>query len=615
MTSSPRRLPLFVRPLPSESLLSHVSRTAWELGCERDELMSAVGIVRPSGDSVGAELQVSMAPSQVRRYAQATGLSEDDVARLQLSRYDGIAFDLGDAKRRARRDHLGRFLARHEWVYVTHSHFCPACLDEQRGAWSLEWRLPWVFACLEHGVLLADRCPRCRVRPGMAAFRESPCVSAGLFARPRPARRLPAPDRCHAPASRSTVCGACLASLDAASPAAQPILRAQEAIGLALSGRPVRRGGLTLAPLEFFGALRSLCVTFLSAGDSSMAGGLAGPPAKVLSHYFTKRDRFRAERASSRRGLWNVWSPAPREAALMAAVAQLALDALLGGSKTTKAFLEPIITRIAREGDSSLRIDHVPRRFRYPTWLRSEYRDALDAREAGRGFRHAFTASRRSRPRFDPACIPQLIWHRVYEQHFAELVQGWESHQARRFCSLALLRCGPCLTWRTAAKSLGFSDSGRTTQHFARLLSIVGAETQFVERIHRLAALIGRAEPRVSYIARRARLSDLTGKTPAIGAIGRSALAKDLSTNERVLLAAWVWSETTSGDWRRSPAAQGGLACDLGTRTVRKSEYGRFEDSLSTEARFGLEREIEGRLLDGEPIEDPAVVDLAVDLT
>jgi DNA-binding transcriptional ArsR family regulator len=41
------------------------------------------------------------------------------------------------------------------------SRYCPSCLAGRDGRWLLAWRLPWVFACTAHRVLLCDTCPAC----------------------------------------------------------------------------------------------------------------------------------------------------------------------------------------------------------------------------------------------------------------------------------------------------------------------------------------------------------------------------------------------------------------------------------------------------------------------
>jgi len=59
----------------------------------------------------------------------------------------------------------GRKFNRHNWVYTSGSHYCPACLKQTNGVWLLDWKLPWVFACPQHATLLRHECPTCRHRP------------------------------------------------------------------------------------------------------------------------------------------------------------------------------------------------------------------------------------------------------------------------------------------------------------------------------------------------------------------------------------------------------------------------------------------------------------------
>lgn len=61
------------------------------------------------------------------------------------------------------------------WPMLLGSRFCPACLTSNEGRWPLRWRLPWIFACLRHRVLLADQCPGCGHTP-----RRRPAGASGL---------------------------------------------------------------------------------------------------------------------------------------------------------------------------------------------------------------------------------------------------------------------------------------------------------------------------------------------------------------------------------------------------------------------------------------------------
>jgi hypothetical protein len=61
-----------------------------------------------------------------------------------------------------------------QWQPIIGSRYCPACLAES-GVWSIRWRLPWIFACHRHHVLLAERCPSCGQVP-----RQHITAAAGL---------------------------------------------------------------------------------------------------------------------------------------------------------------------------------------------------------------------------------------------------------------------------------------------------------------------------------------------------------------------------------------------------------------------------------------------------
>ncbi len=54
--------------------------------------------------------------------------------------------------------------AHKNWVYANGSHYCPQCLKENQGAWLLEWKIPFVWACTRHNALLQSSCPECNQR-------------------------------------------------------------------------------------------------------------------------------------------------------------------------------------------------------------------------------------------------------------------------------------------------------------------------------------------------------------------------------------------------------------------------------------------------------------------
>ena len=46
------------------------------------------------------------------------------------------------------------------WAFFDSSWVCPLCVAQTR-ALQVSWRLPLHFACVHHGVLHADTCPKC----------------------------------------------------------------------------------------------------------------------------------------------------------------------------------------------------------------------------------------------------------------------------------------------------------------------------------------------------------------------------------------------------------------------------------------------------------------------
>jgi TniQ/Bacterial regulatory helix-turn-helix protein, lysR family len=209
--AAPRELPIRLAPVPEEAFDSWLERYAARLQARLVDVVKAVGLAGPARTDDGhsrAPLNwtVALRPAEIDRIARATGVDSELLAGLTLQRYDGIAVLLDLQTRRVSRYQL--------WGRGSGSRFCPACLAETGGRWSLRWRLSWSFCCLRHRVLLVDHCPGCGRTPRTT--------------RPR-MLRVPEPGRCSAPSrpSDGTVgaladrCGVELAQ-DSAVPADMP---------------------------------------------------------------------------------------------------------------------------------------------------------------------------------------------------------------------------------------------------------------------------------------------------------------------------------------------------------------------------------------------------------
>jgi hypothetical protein len=611
-----RRLPLAVAPVKDESVASHLLRMALELKTDGRALLCALGIAPASRHDSGVDLQLQMSQSEVASYAFACGLDETAVASMLLTRFDQVAFSIERVGQRVVADRFGRHVARHEWLYLADSHFCPACLAERCGAWRIQWKLPWSVACVRHGRLLLDNCPGCQRRPGLVPVADGR-MSASTASGPAWLRRatnenLSAAARCRAMIRTRTSPLRCAFELDDARrtrSASEATLEAQATIDAALEGEGVAHGTGQLVPLEFFSGLRSICATLLAAGDEEVlaAAGGASPPT-ALRDYYERRERARRE-AGHDRVLWQSWSPAPREVALLEALVPLATNAIVSGAGETRSLFAPVVERLTRLHERGLRADHVPRRFAFPGWLADEYSVLIEPKQATARLGFSRRGPGAGERMFPASAIPQLVWERVYERYFQGLVPGWQPRHGRRFVSLALLRVGACSSWRAAAQVLGMRDEGMSAIHSNRLLSRLAGGGQFVARVHGLASLLAWQRSLTSYAWRRENFGQLTGESRAIRSI-----AEDLSLDigerprEMQLLAAHVWATATSGDWRLSPALQ--PVAELRSKPdgrrvpLRSAPYDQFVARHVSRRRRLFRRSLEERVL-GTRLEDP----------
>lgn len=147
-----RVFPLVTAPLPGESLDSWLEAIAVRMDVTIAELYEHMGF-RPPYGALSSHLNRKPSPSEANAIATATGCRVEDITAMTLSRYPADVLGIDQD--------TGEFIRRVPWGRVHGSRFCPHCLGSAGGAWQLNWRLIWTFACLQHHCLLADRCPRC----------------------------------------------------------------------------------------------------------------------------------------------------------------------------------------------------------------------------------------------------------------------------------------------------------------------------------------------------------------------------------------------------------------------------------------------------------------------
>lgn len=186
-----------LEPLADESLPGFLLRLSHRLDLSPLRLAQNIGL-EPAGNAIPMIRILHLTPHQAESFAAATRLSIDEVHHLTLGAM-GTSYPY--ARMRDDLSRPDRHLAGAEpWLLTGASRYCPQCLagdgspiqNRFGGPWRRTWRLPVVFACLEHHRLLNHLCPTCR-RPAHsrdARFTRSIVLRAGTIEHPLSCRAL-----------------------------------------------------------------------------------------------------------------------------------------------------------------------------------------------------------------------------------------------------------------------------------------------------------------------------------------------------------------------------------------------------------------------------------------
>lgn len=360
MARRPPRLPVRIEPSLDESFSSYLDRLAWRLGVPLTALLESAGLTEVIQTRF-RQYGVTLDRASRDAFAHTAWLDPETVDGLLLSRYDGIALDLAALSTRPA---FLRGLPKRRWVYTRGSLFCPACLEEREGAWKLSWRFPWSYACVEHALLLVDRCPRCGlfpestggVRPSLSGSIRTPGVCSNRI-------KVAASDRV-------VTCEARLARARTKSLSSWPdLLSVQASISANLVDSTARSIlGVPRSALEYFDGLQSLCSFLLAFAEPQDLGRAPASVRAAFCGWFHNRElRFHDPGASDiRRQSRHHFGP-PRQSALLAGVLPLAASVLEAGS-SEECGAE--LARIARRSlDSGVTRQILANCFLHTPWL------------------------------------------------------------------------------------------------------------------------------------------------------------------------------------------------------------------------------------------------------
>lgn len=545
-----RTLPVRPDSSPGESLLGYVNRAAALLGVSPLALMGRIGLRDESAKQRYLPgWGISLPVEALERFCTVTRLSKEQVSSMLLSSYDGIAVDLSGPNFAERG--TWEYAWQRQWVYFVGTHACPSCLAQSGGVWRLAWKLPWSFACNVHGALLADTCPSCDRRIALETLTAH---------KPAAPSHLLEPTVCRQPAKAheglkghfKEMCEYPLERIEVQSLTSWPsLIKLQYRIDQALAGTTQYSLGREVSPLEYFFDLRSICAMLLDVG-------LTEDLQEKLPLTVQQAFALHVENRETSSKHW-AYRRAPQSSALMAAITPTAVNLLNTDSPAVLAEkLKPFVARKCAQ------TDHVNFRFlktfSFSNRLEGAFFQARDFLRERRRYtleRHredytlAFLTS---------DLVPQLFWEEVYEEQFAELLRGQFKENARRVCSMALLKVARRYSWKEAAEQLGLpaKQSDERAHYATVLLGRAGTYELFRSRLQEFARHLGNHSNRVDYGARRRLLADFAAidQDDWRDICTRAWIHPGRGTRRR-FASVWLWCHLTGGDYRLAPGMAG----------------------------------------------------------
>ena len=195
-----------------------------------------------------------------------------------------------------------RSIAQSDWVSTHSLCVCPKCIAEARGAWQLQWLLPWTFACSRHNVVLAQHCTECSQPLRSSSFSERSALPLVLGV-PRVGccvNRLPLGKRVD---STKLKCDFMLSQLQATSIAEWPaMVAAQQQLNCAIEGEETVVGGDPAGSAYFFNLLKVICKLLLFANDMSLLEDLPEEVADHIQQLFSGYQRQYSNASGFQRG-------------------------------------------------------------------------------------------------------------------------------------------------------------------------------------------------------------------------------------------------------------------------------------------------------------------------
>lgn len=553
---SPRTLPIRVPIADGESMHSWLEALARRYCISVRELLPALGLESPRR---AYGLINGLDRPTLRLIERQAGM---DVGRLEHAVLDRFApLGLSD---RARQGPPYRRWER--WARASGSNFCPRCLAESGGRWSLSWHLIWSFACTRHEIVLASRCGSCNQVPRSGENRFDHVIDGcrcchATRANPR-TRSGPGVPRCHALLTEQRV---------EELTAHHPLLRSQmwidRIVSACLDGdRQITMAGLAVSPDVAFAAVaalvRHVLIQDVDISACRVKHVARGPAGKNLR--LPDRDLCRPAA--------DTYGVAVRQPALFGVAAALAVDVLaapsLQAAVETMRWMGFGPVHPAKDGVAKVSlldtaetgsplVDAIVLRARAPN-LSAAYRlsyrteNAVPRRPAGSS-RAAGAEEWPFLPRrltsLPARLVPQAVWRSVADKLPSHVSQ--DTTAFRSAVAMALVRCGTFTEWAHIAVQLMLPRQlANTITSVWRDLAQAGCLVEVLAAIDSLVDALTERPPPIDYARRRWVFRDLE---PVTASRLRAAChdAGLVATGRRRRFATMLlWETLTGGDIR-----------------------------------------------------------------
>ena len=528
-----RALPLRLAPIDEESLPGYLRRYGSTFAIAPLDTLRATGLLTDDEPPRAAgHYSLRLTNQQAARFCTATGLEREQLSRMLLWRFEGVAFAA-----LPREDSTQPKAALGDEISLWTTRACPDCLRAD-GTWRLRWLLPMSVLCARHERLLLWRCPACK-GPLRLGYRAD----------------WPRDDR--GPEQRATSCwhgvkrGICRCLLhEADSPHVggnQPLLAAQRRIDRILDGqaKPML-AGQECEPLQYLRDLRALIR--LVQRQTPRRKGPRKTKRQIAAQVYADRTPPRLAAALPQA---LAMADLPHPDALCDSIRELADRryaqhgrVLAAPKERSVSVISPLLREaIVHAGHTasyaqiSARFGFDPHRHRRPAELHPD----LEARH-----------------------VPQLYWREDYERELAQLFRfdKFSPSMGRRLCSVLLVRMLTPADWEEASDYLGLPEHFKHKALSATLAKFAGngSQTKLIETIKRSASHRAASGGLIDYEQRRAHLATWQGIDASTWPYLRPGPRPDFGRPDlpgrRAHASLWLWCELTSGHQRAAPLAR-----------------------------------------------------------